>query len=121
MTSIVRFAPSPTGRIHIGNARTAILNWLYACKTGGQFILRYDDTDTVRSTEEYARGIAVDLDWLGIKPQREEHQSKRTARLPASSSSSIAAIAGFLCNRAKFVSPGGPATSTGAPCPGYSP
>ena len=80
MTSIVRFAPSPTGRIHIGNARTAILNWLYACKTGGQFILRYDDTDTVRSTEEYARGIAVDLDWLGIKPQREEHQSKRTAR-----------------------------------------
>ena len=80
MTSIVRFAPSPTGRIHIGNARTAILNWLYALKTGGQFILRYDDTDTVRSTEEYARGIAVDLDWLGIKPQREEHQSKRTAR-----------------------------------------
>ena len=80
MTSIVRFAPSPTGRIHIGNARTAILNWLYACKTGGQFILRYDDTDTVRSTEEYARGIAVDLDWLGIKPHREEHQSKRTAR-----------------------------------------
>ena len=56
----VRFAPSPTGRIHIGNARTAILNWLFAKKTGGTFILRYDDTDTARSTEEFARGIAED-------------------------------------------------------------
>ncbi len=73
----VRFAPSPTGRIHIGNARTAILNWLFAKKTGGEFVLRYDDTDTARSTEEFARGIAADLDWLGIKPDRVEHQSKR--------------------------------------------
>ena len=47
--TILRFAPSPTGRIHIGNTRTAILNWLMALKTGGQFILRYDDTDTARS------------------------------------------------------------------------
>jgi glutamyl-tRNA synthetase len=78
--TIVRFAPSPTGRIHIGNARTAILNWLMACKTGGQFVLRYDDTDTARSTEEYADGIAADLDWLGIKPHRVEWQSKRFAR-----------------------------------------
>ena len=73
----VRFAPSPTGRIHIGNARTAILNWLFALKSGGQFVLRYDDTDTARSTEEYAKGIAADLDWLGIKPHRVEWQSKR--------------------------------------------
>jgi len=80
MTTTVRFAPSPTGRIHIGNARTAILNWLFALKTGGQFVLRYDDTDTARSTEEFARGIAADLDWLGIKPHRVEHQSKRFAR-----------------------------------------
>lgn len=80
MTNIVRFAPSPTGRIHIGNARTAVLNWLFALKSGGQFILRYDDTDTARSTEEYARGIAADLDWLGIKPHRVEWQSKRFAR-----------------------------------------
>ncbi|WP_373504573.1 glutamate--tRNA ligase [Aestuariivirga sp.] len=79
MTTIVRFAPSPTGRIHIGNARTAIINWLLALKTGGQFVLRYDDTDTARSTEEYARGIAADLDWLGIKPHRVEWQSKRFA------------------------------------------
>lgn len=78
--TIVRFAPSPTGRIHIGNARTAILNWLFSRKTGGQFILRYDDTDTARSTEEYAKGIATDLDWLGIKPDRVEYQSKRAAR-----------------------------------------
>ncbi len=75
--SNVRFAPSPTGRIHIGNARTAILNWLFALKSGGQFVLRYDDTDTARSTEEYVRGIAADLDWLGIRPHRVEWQSKR--------------------------------------------
>jgi glutamyl-tRNA synthetase len=75
--TIVRFAPSPTGRIHIGNARTAILNWLFALKSGGEFVLRYDDTDTARSTDEYARGIAADLDWLGIKPHRVEWQSKR--------------------------------------------
>jgi glutamyl-tRNA synthetase len=75
--TILRFAPSPTGRIHVGNARTAILNWLMAQKTGGQFILRYDDTDTVRSKTEYAESIAVDLAWLGIKPTRVEHQSKR--------------------------------------------
>jgi glutamyl-tRNA synthetase len=75
--TILRFAPSPTGRIHIGNARTAILNWLLAQKTGGQFILRYDDTDTARSKEEYAQAIAADLDWMGIKPSRVEYQSKR--------------------------------------------
>lgn len=76
----VRFAPSPTGRIHIGNARTAILNWLFAQKSGGQFILRYDDTDVARSTREFAEGIAADLAWLGIRPGRVEWQSKRFAR-----------------------------------------
>src|SRR5689334_22299615 len=81
--TIVRFAPSPTGRIHIGNARTAILNWLFAKKTDGEFILRYDDTDMARSTEEFARGIAADLAWLGITPDRVEHQSKRFARYDA--------------------------------------
>ena len=80
MTTIVRFAPSPTGRIHIGNARTAILNWLMAQKTGGQFVLRYDDTDTARSTQEFADGIATDIDWLGIRPARVEWQSKRFGR-----------------------------------------
>src|SRR3990170_3874467 len=75
--TILRFAPSPTGRIHIGNARTAILSWLMAQKTGGQFILRYDDTDTARSKTEHAEAIAADLDWLGIKPARVEYQPKR--------------------------------------------
>ena len=83
MSTIVRFAPSPTGRIHIGNARAALLNWLFALKTGGQFILRYDDTDVARSTAEFAEGIARDVAWLGIKPSRVEWQSKRFDRYDA--------------------------------------
>lgn len=81
--TIVRFAPSPTGRIHIGNARTAMLNWLFALRTGGQFILRFDDTDTARSKLEYAQSIETDLAWLGIKPARIEWQSKRFAAYDA--------------------------------------
>ncbi|WP_449414606.1 glutamate--tRNA ligase [Ochrobactrum teleogrylli] len=77
MTVTVRFAPSPTGYIHIGNTRTALSNWLYAQKNGGKFVLRYDDTDVERSRVEYAEAIAVDLDWLGVKPDRVEYQSKR--------------------------------------------
>ena len=61
----VRFAPSPTGRIHIGNARTALLNFLFARKHGGRFILRFDDTDIERSRAEYADSIEADLAWLG--------------------------------------------------------
>src|SRR5665213_708018 len=80
MSTIVRFAPSPTGRLHIGNARAALLNWLFALKSGGQFILRYDDTDVARSTQEFADGIKADVAWLGIKPARVEWQSKRFAR-----------------------------------------
>ncbi|MEN9754085.1 MAG: hypothetical protein RLZ07_467 [Pseudomonadota bacterium] len=76
-TPIVRFAPSPTGRIHIGNARTALLNYLFAHRAGGQFILRYDDTDIERSTKEFADGIAVDLDWMGIAPNLVIRQSER--------------------------------------------
>ncbi len=77
MTVTVRFAPSPTGYIHIGNTRTALSNWLFAKKNSGRFILRYDDTDVERSRVEYAEAIAVDLDWLGVKPDRVEYQSKR--------------------------------------------
>nr|WP_319485326.1 glutamate--tRNA ligase [uncultured Cohaesibacter sp.] len=77
MAEIVRFAPSPTGNIHIGNARPALINWLVAMKTDGQFILRYDDTDQERSRREYADNIAEDLAWLGIKPDRIERQSER--------------------------------------------
>ena len=80
MSVVLRFAPSPTGRLHIGNLRTALLNWLYAKKMGGQFILRLDDTDAERSTEAFAQGIRDDLKWLGIDWQREEQQSARYPR-----------------------------------------
>ena len=79
MTSppVVRFAPSPTGRIHIGNARTALLNWLYARQHGGTFVLRFDDTDRERSKAEYAEAIEQDLAWLGVRPGRVRRQSER--------------------------------------------
>ena len=76
---IVRFAPSPTGLLHIGNARTALFNALYAKREGGIFILRLDDTDRARSEEQYVNAICDDLDWLGIKPDRIERQSSRIA------------------------------------------
>ncbi len=76
---VVRFAPSPTGRIHIGNARTALLNYFFARQHGGQFILRFDDTDSERSTEEFAAAIEVDLAWLGVTPDHKFRQSERFA------------------------------------------
>ncbi|MES0868704.1 glutamate--tRNA ligase [Pseudovibrio sp. SCP19] len=79
MSVTVRFAPSPTGHIHIGNVRPALFNYLFAKKQGGNFVLRYDDTDVQRSKEEYAVGIAEDLKWLGINPDRVEKQSERFA------------------------------------------
>ena len=83
MTVTVRFAPSPTGHIHIGNARTALFNWLFAQKAGGRFILRFDDTDVARSKQEYADQIQKDLFWLGIKPDVTAHQSARFATYDA--------------------------------------
>mgnify|MGYP001824034525 CR=1 FL=1 len=75
----VRFAPSPTGRIHIGNARTALFNWLYARQHRGEFILRFDDTDVARSKTEFADAILEDLTWLGLTPDTVAWQSKRFA------------------------------------------
>ena len=72
-----RFAPSPTGYIHVGNLRTALFNYLIARKNGGEFILRLDDTDPVRSTDEYADAIKEDLAWLGLHWDRVEKQSDR--------------------------------------------
>lgn len=80
---VVRFAPSPTGLIHIGNARTALLNALYAKREGGTFILRLDDTDRARAEERYAEAIKSDLAWLGILPDKIEKQSDRLARYEA--------------------------------------
>ncbi len=78
-TPTVRFAPSPTGRIHIGNTRTALLNALFARENGGRFVLRFDDTDRERSREEYAQSIATDLAWLGVEPDLTVRQSDRFA------------------------------------------
>ena len=80
---VTRFAPSPTGRLHVGNVRTALLNWLLARKEGGRFILRLDDTDTQRSTEAFAQSIRDDLAWLGMAPDAEEKQSARMDRYEA--------------------------------------
>lgn len=78
MSTVVRFAPSPTGNIHLGNARPALFNWLFALRTGGRFILRFDDTDVNRSRDEFASAIETDLRWLGIEPHAVEFQSKRS-------------------------------------------
>ena len=75
----VRFAPSPTGRLHVGNARAAILNWLFAHQSGGSFLLRLDDTDQARSTAEFAKGIETDLAWLGLTHDAFARQSDRFA------------------------------------------
>ena len=72
-----RFAPSPTGYIHIGNLRAALFNYAIARQNGGTFVLRIDDTDPVRSKDEYVQGIKDDLTWLGLTWDRVEHQSKR--------------------------------------------
>ena len=77
MTVVTRFAPSPTGRLHVGNIRTALHNFLFARKSGGQFILRIDDTDRERSTAEFDQAIHDDLDWLGLRPDRIVRQSER--------------------------------------------
>lgn len=73
----VRFAPSPTGKLHVGNIRTALLNYLYCRANSGHFLLRIDDTDFVRSTKEFEEGIREDLNWLGLNWDSIEYQSKR--------------------------------------------
>lgn len=80
MTVTTRFAPAPTGRLHVGNIRTALHNFLWARKSGGRFILRLDDTDRERSSEASAQGIRQDLAWLGLVPDEEHRQSYRFAR-----------------------------------------
>lgn len=81
--TITRFAPSPTGHIHVGNLRTALFNYLIARKAGGTFILRLDDTDQERSKQEYVDGIQRDLEWLGLHWDRVERQSLRMDRYRA--------------------------------------
>ena len=83
MTVITRFAPSPTGNLHVGNIRTALHNWFLARKAGGKFMLRIDDTDAERSREEYVEGIRADLAWLGLDFDGEERQSARLGHYEA--------------------------------------
>ncbi len=83
MTVTVRFAPSPTGRLHVGNARVALINWLYAKRHGGYFLLRIDDTDAERSRAEFEESIRQDLRWLGLSWDRKVKQSQRFDRYEA--------------------------------------
>ena len=78
--TVTRFAPSPTGYLHVGNMRAALMNWMIARRAGGTFILRLDDTDAERSRQEYADAIRRDLEWLGLDWDREERQSARLDR-----------------------------------------
>ena len=80
---VVRFAPSPTGLLHVGNARTALLNWLFAKKLGGRFLLRIDDTDAARSTKAFEEAIYRDLDWLGLTHDGTDRQINRLATYSA--------------------------------------
>jgi len=80
MSVKVRFAPSPTGKLHVGNVRTALVNWMFAKGQGGSFVLRIDDTDLARSTAEFEQGIEDDLTWLGMLWDERYNQSKRFDR-----------------------------------------
>ncbi|MEG1453841.1 glutamate--tRNA ligase [Brevundimonas sp.] len=83
MSVKVRFAPSPTGKLHVGNVRTALVNWLFAKGQGGSFVLRIDDTDLVRSTKESEDNIEIYLKWLGLEWDERYNQSKRFDRYEA--------------------------------------
>jgi glutamyl-tRNA synthetase len=91
MTVITRFAPSPTGSLHVGNIRAALHNWMFAQANGGRFVLRIDDTDAERSEERYVDGIRADLAWLGLSPQLEVRQSERFALYQARFDALVAA------------------------------
>ena len=83
MQVVTRFAPSPTGRLHVGNIRTALHNWLWTRQQGGRFILRLDDTDRERSREEHAEAIREDMAWLGLAADEAHRQSERFGRYEA--------------------------------------
>ncbi len=83
MSVVTRFAPAPTGRLHVGNLRTAIHNWMFARAQGGRFVLRIDDTDRARSEEGFVEAIRADLGWLGLSADEEARQSARFDRYEA--------------------------------------
>lgn len=93
----VRFAPSPTGRLHVGNLRTALVNYLFARKTGGRFMLRIDDTDEQRSTTEFETAIRDDLNWMGMRWDCEDRQSSRLDRYDQALAQLVAAGRAYAC------------------------
>jgi len=95
-----RFAPSPTGWLHIGNLRAALFNYAIARQQGGTFILRIDDTDQERSKEEYVEGVKEDLTWLGISWDRIERQSERLDRYEAAKQKLIEMGRRYECDQA---------------------
>ncbi len=97
MKTITRFAPSPTGLLHVGNVRTALINYLYARKTGGEFMLRIDDTDLERSKAEFVDGIKEDLTWLGLKWDSTFKQSERVAKYEAAKQKLLASGRLYPC------------------------
>ena len=80
MAVLCRFAPSPTGYLHVGNIRAAIINYLFCKKNGGKFILRFDDTDKARAKDEFKDSIVEDLEWLGLDCDKVVQQSDRLDR-----------------------------------------
>ena len=97
MTLRVRFAPSPTGWLHLGNIRTAVINWMHAKQAGGDFLLRIDDTDLERSTDEFRAGIEEDLRWLGLDWDDYAKQSERFEAYDAARDGLIAAGRLYPC------------------------
>src|ERR1700730_15022762 len=106
MAPRVRFAPSPTGYLHVGGARTALFNWLFARRTGGVFVLRIEDTDLERSSEPMVEGILDGLRWLGLDwdegpridgPYGPYFQSQRVDRARAMGGPAVGAGAGYAC------------------------
>lgn len=97
MTILVRFAPSPTGLLHVGNARTALLNWLFAKQQGGTFFLRIDDTDAERSKPEFEQAIIEDLHWLGLDHTQFARQSERFSAYDAAAEKLKAASLLYPC------------------------
>ncbi len=97
MSVKVRFAPSPTGKLHVGNVRTALVNWLFAKGQGGQFVLRIDDTDLARSTAEFEQGIELDLRGLGLDWDERHNPSKRFDRYEAAAERLKAAGRLYAC------------------------
>ena len=93
----VRFAPSPTGNLHVGNLRTALVNFLFARRAGGHFMLRIDDTDTDRSTAAFEESIRADLTWMGMQWDSEDRQSARLDRYDAALQRLVADGRAYAC------------------------